>query len=60
MPITPPMELISTIRPPPCARIAGSTCCTTRTQPQKLVSSCAYYDTPQPLRDWLVLMRLAL
>jgi hypothetical protein len=29
MPITPPMELISTMRPPPCARMAGSTCWTT-------------------------------
>jgi hypothetical protein len=42
MPMTPPMELISTMRPPPCARMAGSTCCTTRTQPQKLVSSWAF------------------
>src|SRR5690348_1337813 len=42
MPMTPPMELISTMRPPPCARMAGSTCCSTRTQPQKLVSSWAF------------------
>src|SRR6266581_2678003 len=41
MPITPPIELISTIRPARWARIAGRTRCTTRTLPQKLVSSCA-------------------
>src|SRR5579859_7047741 len=41
MPITPPIELISTIRPARCARIAGRTCWTTLTQPQKLVSNCA-------------------
>src|SRR5260370_739235 len=41
MPIAPPIELTSTIRPPACSRMVGSTCLTTRTQPQKLVSSWA-------------------
>ena len=58
MPTAPPMELISTIRPLPCWRISGRTCCTTRTQPQKFVSSRALASltvvcstapaTPQP------------
>ena len=52
------MELISAMRPAPWARITGSAACTTRTQPQKLVSSCAFASptevsstgpaTPQP------------
>jgi hypothetical protein len=38
MPIAPPIELISTIRPFSCARMTGSACLTSRTQPQKFVS----------------------
>ena len=30
------------MRQPPCARLAGRTCCSAHTQPQKLVSSCAF------------------
>jgi hypothetical protein len=41
MPRTPPSELTSTIRPPPWARICGSTAWTDRTQPQKFVSNWA-------------------
>src|SRR5215472_16579651 len=69
MPITPQIELISTIRPLACERICGRTACTTRTQPQKFVSNCAFASaivgysaapaTPQPAAATSASMRPA-